>query len=75
MAEDRSKRRLKINIGTSPEIMSNTDRQVSESILARMVARAYAIEHPEQFGPKLQSALDIGTDNDHSKTAKGEASE
>ena len=74
MAEDRSKRRLKINIGTSSEIMSDTDRQVSESIIARMVARAYAIEHTEQFGPKLQSSLDIGRADDRSEAAKGEAS-
>lgn len=40
----------------SEEPMSILERQVAEDLLARLVARAYAADHPELFGPRLESA-------------------
>jgi len=33
--------------------MSACDMQAAEAILAKLVARAYAADHPELFGPHL----------------------
>jgi hypothetical protein len=42
----------------SPVPMSEYDFQQVQSILATWIARAYAADHPELFGPKLQEVLD-----------------
>ena len=34
------------------------DIRQAEAILARLVARAFAAEHPELFGPKLRETLE-----------------
>ncbi len=51
MTENHSK--IKHRITTPSKIMTETEWQVSSEIIAKLVARAYATEHPELFGPNL----------------------
>ena len=48
------RRKLDIKRRASDEPMSTCDVQAAEAILARLVARAYAADHPQLFGPKLR---------------------
>jgi len=41
--------------------MPEADRHRVERLLVRLIARAYAVDHPELFGPRLAEAL--GTDD------------
>jgi len=41
----------------SAEPMSICDMQAAEAILARLVARAFALDHPELFVPHLARAI------------------
>lgn len=42
---------------TTSQPMSDVDRRSAEGILAKWIARAYAADHPELFGPKLNECL------------------
>lgn len=42
--------------------MTELEFKKARSILVNMLARAYAIEHPEQFGPYLDRALENSED-------------
>ena len=54
---DRQRKRVKIRRTASAELMSACDMQAAEAILARLVARAFAADHPELFGPHLARAI------------------
>jgi len=54
---DRQRKRLNIRRTASAEPMSACDMQAAEAILAKLVARAFAADHPELFGPHLASAV------------------
>ncbi|HUV04775.1 MAG TPA: hypothetical protein VMX94_06675 [Armatimonadota bacterium] len=47
------RKRLNFRRTASAEPMSACDMQAAEAILAKLVARAYAADHPELFGPHL----------------------
>lgn len=54
---DRQRKKLKIRRTVSTEPMSACDMQAAEAILAKLVARAFAADHPELFGPHLTRAI------------------
>ena len=56
---DRSSKRFKIRHIVSDERMSAADYEAAERILARLVARRFAMDHPELFGPHLGEVLGI----------------
>ncbi len=56
-AAGKQRKKLNIRCSVSAEPMSVCDMQVAEAILAKLVARAYAADHPELFGPHLARAL------------------
>jgi hypothetical protein len=49
---DRRRKKLKIVRTAAAEPMSACDQQAAEAILARLVARAFAADHPELFRPR-----------------------
>lgn len=53
------KQRKELNIirMASDEPMPACDMQAAEAILAKLVARTYAADHPELFGPRLAHAI------------------
>lgn len=53
----RSVRRLTIRTRIASEAMPAADLDAAERIVARLVARAYAAEHPELFGPRLSQIV------------------
>lgn len=53
MAEGKTRNRLSFNVRVSPEPMPAGDWQAAERILAALIARAYAFDHPELFGRKM----------------------
>lgn len=53
MVDRQKTRRIKITRRESAEPMSVHDMQTAETILARLVARAFAVDHPELFGQRL----------------------
>jgi len=57
MASGRSRSRFTVRRTVGPERMSLAEWEAAERILARLVARAYAAEHPELFGPRLGEVL------------------
>ena len=54
---DRQRKKLKIRRTASTEPMSACDTQAVDAIIAKLVARAYAADHPEFFGPHLARAI------------------
>ena len=52
------RRQLKIVRKISPVPADETDVRRAEVILARLIARAYAADHPELFGPHLSGVLE-----------------
>ena len=51
-------KRLTFTRSISDKRMSQQEWHEAEQIMAKLVARAWAAEHPELFGPKLQETLD-----------------
>jgi len=54
---DRQRKRLSITRTTATKPMSARDMQAAEALLAKLVARAYAADHPELFGSHLTHAI------------------
>ena len=48
---DKQRKKLNIRRTVSAESMSVCDVQTAEAILAKLVARAFAADHPELFVP------------------------
>lgn len=68
---DRQERRMKITRKITEELVAAHDMQVAETILARLIARSFAAEHPELFGPKLDRALGTGSRSAESGSLAG----
>lgn len=64
--------RCKITRRISEERMPIEDWHASERALAKLVARAYAADHPELFGPKLDVVTGRSTSGS-SSTVRTEA--
>jgi len=47
----------------SAEPMSQEDYETAMKLLAKLVARVYAADHPEKFGPFLKKTLDEDPEN------------
>ena len=69
---DRQRKKLNIRRTVSAESISTCDVQAAEAILAKMVARAYAADHPElinqctkslQLQPKFPAESTDGKDS------------
>lgn len=54
---DRYSKRFRIERTAAAEPMSVCDMQAAEAILAKLVARAFALDHPELFVPHLARAI------------------
>ena len=54
-----ARQRFVIRRSVAPEVMPAVDRQAAELILARLVAQAYAADHPQLF--RCQNNLDSGS--------------
>ena len=54
---DKQRKKLNIRRTVSVESMSICDVQAAEAILAKLVARAYAADHPELFAPCLNRTI------------------
>lgn len=67
MVSGRGKRRFTVRRTIAAERMPVEDWQMAERLLAKMVARAFAAEHPELFGAHLARALG-GPANDERTT-------
>ena len=50
---DPRRRQLRIRREVSEEALTAGDLRIAEDLLAKLVARAYAADHPELFGPGL----------------------
>jgi hypothetical protein len=50
MGKKKAESRLRFRIKFSEKPVTHTDWEASERLLARLVARAIAAEHPEWFG-------------------------
>lgn len=59
MARRPVRNKLKVRKSISLEPMLLSDMEMAESIMAKMVARAFAADHPELFGRQLDQVLDI----------------
>jgi hypothetical protein len=53
---DRERKRLNIRRTACAEPMTARDLEMAEALLAKLVARAFAADHPELFGPHLARA-------------------
>lgn len=65
MARRDFRNRFTVATSISQTPMPEHEWRKSESILAKLIARAYATEHPELFGPDLAQVLaSRNTDSD-----------
>ena len=64
-------RKLKIIPKIAEELVAAHDLQAAEAILARLIARSFAAEHPELFGPGLNQALTMGSRNTENPSLAG----
>ena len=55
----RKGQRLRFIAETSAEPMSPQEQRAAERLLARLIARAHAADHPGLFGPRLTEVLGI----------------
>ena len=72
MTDKARDKRFMVKTAISDQPMSTSDWHTSERLLAKMVARAFAHQHPELFGPHLGEALDRRVSGSPS-TARAEA--
>ncbi len=56
MTRKKAKSRFKFTVKYSPIVMTQTEWQAAEDLLAVLVARAIAAEHPEWFGRDTQKS-------------------
>ena len=56
-ASRRHRHQLSIRRTASAEPMSGCDLRIAEDLLAKLVARAWAADHPERFGGHLARAI------------------
>jgi len=54
---DPRRRQLRIRREVSEEALTAGDLRIAEDLLAKLVARAYAADHPELFGGHLARAI------------------
>jgi len=59
---ERQRGKLNIRRTAAAEPMSDCDRQTAEAILAKLVARAFAADHPELFGSRREGGDGSGED-------------
>ena len=58
MAKGKAKSKITITYKIASEPMSSQEVQTAERILAKMIARAYAADHPELFAPQRTQRAD-----------------
>ena len=58
MASQRKRRQLTITCRIAAEPISPGEWEAAERLLAELIARAYAADHPELFGPCLSEVLE-----------------